>query len=199
METRKEKNRRRNVEDILNATAHLIAEKGITNISVDDIAKKADFGKGTLYNYFKNKEDIIWSLVEKVFSEFLSEISQTVKVDGHIVEKMTQVLTISHDYFLKQVALNEILAFLEYSSWQVQNSEVFNKSCQFFDTFHAPFVEMFEQAMERGEIQKTDARFLSISFFTNLSAIKKCMIRGMLSDDDTVVSELLMNSFFKEL
>ncbi|MGL1933620.1 MAG: TetR/AcrR family transcriptional regulator [Fibrobacterales bacterium] len=199
METRKEKNRRRNVEEILNATSYLIAEKGITNISVDDIAKKADFGKGTLYNYFKNKEDIIWSLVEKVFSEFLAEISQTVPKESHISDKMRQVLTISHDYFLKQVALNEILAFLEYSSWQVQNSDVFNKSCQFFDSFHAPFIEMFEQAMERGEIKKTDAHFLSISFFTNLSAIKKCMIRGILSEDDIVVSELLMNSFFKEL
>ncbi len=198
-ESRKEKNRKRNIEDILTATAELIAQKGTNNISVDEIAKAADFGKGTLYNYFKNKEDIIWSLVEKVFSEFITEINDSINTELHIKEKMTQVLVISNNYFLKEAALNEILAFLEYSSWQTQNNAVFQNACDFFDTFHEPFVKMFDSAMERGELKKTDSRFLSIAFFSNVSAVKKCMVRGMIKDDDTQFVDLIMNSFFEKL
>ncbi|MFO7573947.1 MAG: TetR/AcrR family transcriptional regulator [Bacteroidales bacterium] len=54
----RERNKRR--EDILDAAEKIFAEKGILTSTIDDIAREAELGKGTLYNYFPSKEAILW-------------------------------------------------------------------------------------------------------------------------------------------
>lgn len=51
----KEANRRR----ILEAAMRLFTERGIDEVTIDEIAAAADVGKGTIYNYFHTKEDIV--------------------------------------------------------------------------------------------------------------------------------------------
>ncbi len=49
--------------DIALACKSLILEKGINNITVSEVAKSAGIGKGTVYEYFKDKNEIIFELV----------------------------------------------------------------------------------------------------------------------------------------
>lgn len=51
-----EKNQKRT--DILSSARALFREKGFHNTKMDDIALNAGVGKGTLYEYFKNKQEI---------------------------------------------------------------------------------------------------------------------------------------------
>ena len=44
---------------IIEAASVLIKEKGLDNVSVDDITKEAQVAKGSFYVYYKKKEDII--------------------------------------------------------------------------------------------------------------------------------------------
>ena len=44
---------------IVAAAIQLFSQKGIEAVTVDEIAAAADVGKGTIYNYFQTKEDII--------------------------------------------------------------------------------------------------------------------------------------------
>lgn len=50
---------------ILDALQELLKEKDIQKISVNDIAKKAGIGKGSIYYYFPSKDAIIDALIEK--------------------------------------------------------------------------------------------------------------------------------------
>ena len=54
---------------ITNAAHTVIHEKGITNATVDDIAQRAGVAKGTVYLYFKSKEDIIVEMVAQKAGE----------------------------------------------------------------------------------------------------------------------------------
>jgi len=47
----------------------LILQKGINNITIAQIAQEAEIGKGTVYEYFKNKEEIVFELVEILMQE----------------------------------------------------------------------------------------------------------------------------------
>lgn len=47
-------------EQILKAALEVFKEKGYANTSIMDIAKRANMGKGTLYLYFKNKEELLY-------------------------------------------------------------------------------------------------------------------------------------------
>lgn len=55
---RKAREKKHRREQILNAAEHIIFSKGIDNATMDEIAKKAELSKGSLYLYFKNKTDL---------------------------------------------------------------------------------------------------------------------------------------------
>ena len=47
----------------------MILQDGINNITISQIAKAANIGKGTVYEYFKNKDEIVFELVEILMQE----------------------------------------------------------------------------------------------------------------------------------
>ena len=49
---------------IIEAAAQIFAQKGYARASVADIALKAGIGKGTIYEYFKSKEDLFFAVFE---------------------------------------------------------------------------------------------------------------------------------------
>ena len=54
---------------ILDALQTLLEAKDIRNISVNEIARAADMGKGSLYYYFPSKEAILEALVERDYAQ----------------------------------------------------------------------------------------------------------------------------------
>ncbi len=59
----REKERRRN--EIIDAATDLFIENGVQTATMDAIARRAELSKGTLYLYFKSKEDIHYAIVNK--------------------------------------------------------------------------------------------------------------------------------------
>jgi len=56
----REKEKRRN--DIIDAAEKIIFSKGLETATMDDVAEEAELSKGTLYLYFKNKEDLLFAI-----------------------------------------------------------------------------------------------------------------------------------------
>lgn len=59
--SRKERDKLRNKEAILDAAVHLFAQNGFNETKLEEVAALAEFGKGTIYNYFENKNDLLLS------------------------------------------------------------------------------------------------------------------------------------------
>ena len=59
-------------EAILKAATTVFAEKGFFNSKVADIAKAAGVADGTVYLYFKNKDDVLHSLFDRAMDEFIA-------------------------------------------------------------------------------------------------------------------------------
>lgn len=57
---------------ILQAAVRVFAKKGYHGAKVSEIARKADVADGTIYLYFRNKEDILVSLFDEVMEEHLA-------------------------------------------------------------------------------------------------------------------------------
>jgi TetR/AcrR family transcriptional regulator len=58
--TRKERERAARREEIIDAAEALFAAQGFENTTMDEIAERAEFGKPTLYSYFKSKDEILF-------------------------------------------------------------------------------------------------------------------------------------------
>lgn len=63
---------------ILNATTELVNEKGYEHVSVEDITRRAGIAKGTFYNYFKQKDDVITEFSNSHFAGLNQKIEDIV-------------------------------------------------------------------------------------------------------------------------
>ena len=64
---RRERERLMRRKEIIDAAREVFACKGFNEATLDDVAERAEFGKGTLYNYFPNKEALFLSVIEDCF------------------------------------------------------------------------------------------------------------------------------------
>lgn len=60
-------------EAILNAATKVFADKGYFNAKVADIAAEAGIADGTVYLYFKSKDEILHSIFDRAMAEFIGE------------------------------------------------------------------------------------------------------------------------------
>ena len=67
--------------EIMDAAMLLFIEKGYTNTTTQDIVDKVNISRGSLYYHFKNKEDILYCLVERYSEKLLREIHVIVNDD----------------------------------------------------------------------------------------------------------------------
>jgi TetR/AcrR family transcriptional regulator, fatty acid metabolism regulator protein len=91
---------------ILNAAKQVFAMEGFYNSKVSEIAREAHVADGTIYLYFKNKDDILISL----FEEELTRIIKTVKTDLENIDDPRQKLIKFCDNHLTIVEADRALA-----------------------------------------------------------------------------------------
>ena len=75
---------RKNISDAANT---LFISKGITDTTMDNIAKLAGYSKATLYVYFENKEEIFFSLVYKHAKWLYETIEKIIQIQPSTQEE----------------------------------------------------------------------------------------------------------------
>ena len=60
---------------ILDEARKMIGEVGIASLSMDDVARRADVAKRTLYNAFQSKEHLVASAISQYFEDYTSKIA----------------------------------------------------------------------------------------------------------------------------
>ena len=75
---RKERDRQLRRSDIFKAAEHVFALKGYHKATIRDIAKEAQYGTGTVYLHFKNKDTLYFALLEEKLKCLLALIKEKV-------------------------------------------------------------------------------------------------------------------------
>ena len=107
-------------ERILDAAVVEVARTGYHQTTVARIAKRAGVADGTIYLYFKNKEEILFSIFERTMARFIEEgrdqleaISGAPEKLRHIVELHLGLVGADRDQaIINQVELRHSLHFL---------------------------------------------------------------------------------------
>ncbi len=63
-------------EKISSAAERLFAEKGYEKTTISEISGSAGVAEGTVYEYFKNKEDLLFSISQKRFQEHMDRLTE---------------------------------------------------------------------------------------------------------------------------
>ena len=87
-QSRRERERANIREEILDAARNLFVKNGYDRVSVRQIAQKIDYAPGTIYLYFKDKEDIFRTICNETFSKLHTRLSAIVADQCPPLEKV---------------------------------------------------------------------------------------------------------------
>ena len=64
---------------ILDAAAQLLERWGYSRVTIDDIAKQADVGKGTIYLHWPNRETLFMAVLQRELVQFINNLAPTLR------------------------------------------------------------------------------------------------------------------------
>jgi AcrR family transcriptional regulator len=77
-------------EQIMQAAEKLFAGRRLHEVTLDDIVREAHIGKGTIYTYFKDKDDLFFQVATAGFEELCDLLGRRVAGDAPFKEQLLQ-------------------------------------------------------------------------------------------------------------
>jgi len=96
---RREREEKARLASILVAAENIFAEHSYYRARMDDIAEAAELAKGTLYYYFKSKDEIYLHLLEREAQKVHAEIQNRISEKSTFFEALQQTLDFYLEYF----------------------------------------------------------------------------------------------------
>ena len=87
---------------ILQAAVELFTERDFHQVLMDDVAARADVGKGTVYRYFPTKEELYFATIFEGWDRLANELEAVVQQHGPLPETLAQVTRHVLSYFWRR-------------------------------------------------------------------------------------------------
>jgi AcrR family transcriptional regulator len=87
------------IERIIQGGEELFLTAGIKSVTMDDIAKHLGMSKKTIYQFFKDKNELVIALVKKKLKEDEDQISDIISRSGNVIEEMINMMKCSEEIF----------------------------------------------------------------------------------------------------
>lgn len=173
----------KNINKILNITFELIVEKGVQNVTFNEIAKSANIGVASLYRYFKNKNNLLSNCAIYKLTSISQEIDQLVNTvdfkEQKAIDEFEQLLNLFVIFFDKNKP------FLKFLS-EFDNFFSYNKIENDIDTynnFYKKFYLLSKEIYKKGLIDKSFREIddFDTFYFTVSSSILQTCIKGAVN------------------
>jgi len=199
--TRKERERIARREEILSAARRIFSERGFAGATLDEIAVAAEFGKGTIYNYFSSKEELFVSVILSGMGRFRQFVEEAVAAKSSSTEKIEAFVDASFEFFEMHHHLFSILELERYNLARSLNEEMFERFCKQETELHDFLHQIFEKGIQKREFRKLNSQKLSESLFglihvTMIRAIREPDIHD-LHEDARFIKQLFFQGILK--
>jgi len=153
----KEKKRR----DIAIACTDLLLEKGLNKLTISEIAKTAGIGKGSVYDYFANKEAVVFEIIRNLIQEHHEGLNTYTNEHTSCREKTLYLF----DFYLCQVNdySQHLEVYKEYIAATLSNGNLsmseFNKECT--DFIQQILKLIIQDGIAKGELKPVAEHLIS--------------------------------------
>jgi AcrR family transcriptional regulator len=150
-------------DKIYEAAVKIFAKDGFEKTTVDDIAAKSKLAKGTIYYYFKSKDEVFLEMIDNGISKFNEELGKKMKGSKSPKDKMEKLLDVQLDFYEKYKDFYKVL-FSEF--WRLEP-----KWKKEIDKIREGYFSMIKKIIEEGKKEgcfrkDVDSSSAAISIFS---------------------------------
>lgn len=111
------------IERIINGGEELFLQAGIRSVTMDDIARHLGMSKKTIYQFFKDKDELVMALVKKKIKEDEDQMNAILNGSENVIEQMINMMKCSEEIFSKinPVAVHDMQKYYPNAWKQFQN------------------------------------------------------------------------------
>lgn len=163
--------------EILIYSIDVFAKKGLAATKIKDIAEKAGFSQGFVYNYFKSKEEIYSRIVNVAAEGAASMVKNAAELEGTPYRKI---------YRLAEAMLSADSIVMQH--WrlimlQVSTSDAVPEEAKrtYNEKMMAPIgtmIQIIKAGQETGEIVREDPVMLALTFFSIIQGLGITRVQG---------------------
>lgn len=149
---------------IAKSTCSLFLKEGFVNISISQIAKTAGVGKGTIYEYFENKEDIVFELMSCLQDDYDPKLKQKLENSESTKEKLNALF---HLYLGEdEVTATQRQIYKEFIAIYLNNptNEIKNYFKSLKEKYSFVLSDIFKEAIEKKELKDDILKFIPSIF-----------------------------------
>lgn len=138
---------------IMNAALELFARYGYHKTTISEIAGSAKVGKGTIYSYFENKEEILLTLVDRELSKGFNAVAESVMNEPTYDKKLIKLIETSIEYFHHNDLVSKVMA----KDPDVVLSVITEKNRHFQDLSISGIKSIIDMGIEAGEFREVES------------------------------------------
>jgi AcrR family transcriptional regulator len=146
MAGKREQQKQNRQEELLRASMELFSEKGFDLTTIEEITRKAHVAKGTFYNFFTKKEDVLLYFLDREISKSVDEIKRKMPLAKTVADKVELLMTT----YIKHIFPNKEFSAVLIKE-RVMNLGTGNNKNEL--NLLRQLAELFTRAQEAGEIR----------------------------------------------
>jgi AcrR family transcriptional regulator len=151
------KNKRR--EEILSEALKLFVENGYHQTRISDITKRVGIAKGTLFNYFETKEELLNTLYLESKREIYKIMYKPIQLEDHLYTQFKKIWISFVQWGIKNYL--KILFILQMQDSPIIDEKVKNE----IDSQNQKLMDMHQQGIEQGLFREIPIKIMVKLFF----------------------------------
>jgi AcrR family transcriptional regulator len=139
---------------ILRAATEVFSERGFAAVTVAEIADRAGIGKGTVYEYFASKEELLFAVFEWMNEGISDRIRELLAAGGTTHDRLLRMLDLGAEVTREQVDMQAVVLDFWAASRGTRSEERYNQAChESFQTYRSLVAEVIREGQASGELR----------------------------------------------
>ena len=194
--TRREREKKRQRAEMLTAALELFSERGYHGVSMHEIAKKAEFAIGTVYRFFKNKEDLYKALMMETAAEYHALLKDALSKEGGTLGVLRGYIRAKAGVFAESAAaLRLYVAETRGASFNIR-AGLDEDIRRLYEEVVERLASVLERGVAEGVLRKLDPYYMAVAVDGMTNAFLFCWLedpeRHPYEKNIAMISELFL-------
>ena len=171
------------IQSIQDATMRVIARKGMAAATMQEIADEAGVAKGTIYLYFRDRDELVEKTFETAMETLTARIDASLDADLPFEDKIRAVMAAHLGFFNENREFFRLFLSLRMPEGPAARQRRQKQHCKprYRDRVQK-LADVIEKAQERGEVRRADPYRLALFIMEGSTAI----ILERLTEESTI-------------